>query len=134
MGPIGKKKKNEEKFFYFFIFLFYRGDTYVVQTRSDVSSVAHGFGNFTSPGGEVYMGQWNMGKRHGKGMKVWDDGREYIGQWDSNRRTGQVRKKKKKKKKSIFPGIHDVPQRRPLHRRPQPRLPTRLGNSPLCQW
>jgi hypothetical protein len=51
-----------------------------------------GYGTFTSSAGEIFIGQWKMGKRDGKGVKTWEDGREYIGEWSSNRRTGNVRR------------------------------------------
>mmetsp|Transcript_6559 Transcript_6559/g.9105 ORF Transcript_6559/g.9105 Transcript_6559/m.9105 type:complete len:735 (-) Transcript_6559:592-2796(-) len=64
----------------------YRGDIIV---SADGYSLAHGYGSFTtSADGEMYIGQWRMGKRDGKGIKVWADGREYVGQWSNNRRSG----------------------------------------------
>lgn len=64
----------------------YRGDIIVT---ADGYSLAHGYGSFTtSADGEMYIGQWRMGKRDGKGIKVWADGREYVGQWSNNRRSG----------------------------------------------
>eukprot|EP01117_Protostelium_nocturnum_P012946 TRINITY_DN4799_c0_g1_i2.p1 TRINITY_DN4799_c0_g1~~TRINITY_DN4799_c0_g1_i2.p1 ORF type:complete len:391 (+),score=153.44 TRINITY_DN4799_c0_g1_i2:165-1337(+) len=62
----------------------YRGDIVVTP---DSYSLAHGNGTYIS-GGETYIGQWKMGKRDGKGIKIWDDGREYSGEWSSNRRSG----------------------------------------------
>jgi len=63
----------------------YKGDIIVTP---DGYSLAHGYGTFTSSNGELYIGQWKMGKRDGRGMKLWEDGREYIGQWKVNRRSG----------------------------------------------
>lgn len=34
--------------------------------------------------GSIYSGEWLAGKRHGKGMLVWDDGSKYEGDWYEN--------------------------------------------------
>ncbi len=45
---------------------------------TDNNAVAHGVGTFTAANGELYVGQWNQGKRHGKGLRTWKDGKECI--------------------------------------------------------
>ena len=31
--------------------------------------------------GEVYIGEWKWGKKHGIGTQIWDDGSVYEGEW-----------------------------------------------------
>lgn len=64
----------------------YRGDTVY---DNNGTATAHGYGVFTGSNSEVYIGQWNHGKRHGRGLRTWKDGREYIGNWENNKRTGE---------------------------------------------
>ena len=36
-----------------------------------------------------YVGDWNVGTRHGHGVMRWPDGREYFGGWAKGQRNGQ---------------------------------------------
>ncbi|CAM9391566.1 unnamed protein product, partial [Laminaria digitata] len=38
-----------------------------------------GYGVYSWPSGDVFMGQWRNGLRHGPGMFRSADGREYVG-------------------------------------------------------
>lgn len=47
-----------------------------------------GYGIYTWPNGDVFMGQWVDEVRHGGGIFRSADGREYIGAWAGNVREG----------------------------------------------
>jgi hypothetical protein len=59
---------------------------------------ADGFGEWTSGGGDIYLGQWREGRRLGQGtftqadgakyVGVWE-GAKYVGVWEADRRHGQ---------------------------------------------
>jgi len=39
----------------------------------------------------VYIGQWKLGARHGRGRQIWTDGSEYEGYWQNNTANGKGR-------------------------------------------
>jgi len=49
----------------------------------------NGFGTFTYPSGDNYVGQWNNGKRLGQGTYIWANGDKYVGDWKDGNRIGQ---------------------------------------------
>lgn len=47
-----------------------------------------GYGTYSWPNGDVFMGEWITGVRHGVGILRGGDGREYVGGWEGNVREG----------------------------------------------
>jgi hypothetical protein len=39
----------------------------------------HGSGIFKHKSGAIYVGEWQLGRRHGAGNEKWPDGSEYTG-------------------------------------------------------
>ena len=37
----------------------------------------------------MYDGQWQNGRKHGKGSYTWRDGEKYEGQWKGDQRNGE---------------------------------------------
>ncbi len=53
------------------------------------ASEFHGQGEFRTPDGEHYRGEWLNGKRHGFGATVFADGGQFTGQFRANERHGR---------------------------------------------
>ena len=43
----------------------------------------------TYANGDVYVGEWKDGSRHGQGTYTWTDGRKYVGESKDNKWNGQ---------------------------------------------
>ncbi|MCP4439736.1 MAG: hypothetical protein GY810_12400 [Aureispira sp.] len=48
-----------------------------------------GFGHYTWPSGERYVGNWTKGNMEGHGVFYWKSGRKYIGAWAKNKMNGR---------------------------------------------
>ena len=49
----------------------------------------HGQGTMTYPDGGEYAGEWDYGKRQGQGTMTYPDGAQYVGEWYSDDKYGQ---------------------------------------------
>lgn len=61
---------------------------FLYSTKKTTTNTSQGYGIYTWPNGDVFMGQWVDGVRHGGGIFRSADGREYIGAWAGNVREG----------------------------------------------
>lgn len=61
---------------------------YALALVSPKKKNGQGYGIYTWPNGDVFMGQWVDGVRHGGGIFRSADGREYVGSWARNVREG----------------------------------------------
>jgi hypothetical protein len=48
-----------------------------------------GYGTYTWPSGNKYVGKYKDGKRHGQGTFTWANGTKYIGQWEDGKLQGR---------------------------------------------
>ncbi len=48
----------------------------------------NGYGTFSFPDGQKYVGQFKNGKRHGQGSQTWPLGDKYVGQWADGKKHG----------------------------------------------
>lgn len=48
----------------------------------------HGYGVWTSPGGNKYEGEWKEGEMNGRGIFVWPGGDKYDGDWVNGKKHG----------------------------------------------
>ena len=62
------------------------GTVYSGQLLAAGDGVKHGQGTFTAANGDVYVGQWDHGKRHGHGQLTYaKTGEVYTGKWYNDR-------------------------------------------------
>lgn len=46
-------------------------------------------GKCTYPEGDIYQGEFQDGKPHGHGLKIWVDGRKYVGEFFNGKPCGK---------------------------------------------
>ncbi|ANS03892.1 serine protease [uncultured Mediterranean phage uvDeep-CGR2-AD3-C191] len=49
----------------------------------------NGYGTYTWPNGDKYVGEFRNGKKHGQGTATYADGDKYVGEYRNDKRTGQ---------------------------------------------
>ena len=76
---INKMKKLS---LYVFLVLMFCNTAFAECIEGDCSN---GYGTYTNPSGNKYVGEWKENKKHGQGTQTYADGRKDAGEWKEDK-------------------------------------------------